>query len=375
MVEELKKFVRICQGQKGITGLETAIILIAFVVVAAVFAYTALSAGLFSTQKSQEAVYSGLEETQSTLELKGGVVAHGLGEIDDCESAWTAGDDANVTTSADGNTYIEGSHSAKLSIADGFSSGVVAYTDVTPNGGSWNLSNCSSVSFWIKTSSALTLNDGDLQLFLSESDTGSSQDETLDIPSSALDASWHKVTVSLSGTTSNYDAVKSVGLYANEDPGAVDIYLDIIETQPVLNTTDPMKAYANQLVFTVANVLGGEPIDFSTTTDADDDGILSDESSKSHKVIISYSDEYQQVTDLAWTKTAIGKDDDDNLLEDDEKFQITVDLSYINNHAGSDSEKLGTNRTFTIEVKPPKGAVLTIERTMPAKIKTINQLD
>jgi archaeal flagellin FlaB len=62
--------------QKGITGLETAIILIAFVVVAAVFAYTVLSAGLFSTQKSQEAVYSGLKETQSTMEILGSVVAY-----------------------------------------------------------------------------------------------------------------------------------------------------------------------------------------------------------------------------------------------------------------------------------------------------------
>jgi flagellin FlaB len=70
----LKKFLG---KEKGITGLETAIILIAFVVVAAVFAYTALSAGLFSTQKAQEAVYSGLKEAQSTLELKGGIVAVG----------------------------------------------------------------------------------------------------------------------------------------------------------------------------------------------------------------------------------------------------------------------------------------------------------
>jgi flagellin FlaB len=61
--------------EKGITGLETAIILIAFVVVAAVFAYTTLSAGLFSTQKSQEAVYSGLKEARATLELKGNVIA------------------------------------------------------------------------------------------------------------------------------------------------------------------------------------------------------------------------------------------------------------------------------------------------------------
>ena len=39
------------RGEKGITGLETAIILIAFVVVASVFAYTVLSAGLFASQK------------------------------------------------------------------------------------------------------------------------------------------------------------------------------------------------------------------------------------------------------------------------------------------------------------------------------------
>ncbi|RLC95272.1 MAG: hypothetical protein DRI39_00565 [Chloroflexi bacterium] len=72
----MRKLSRMRRDERGITGLETAIILIAFVVVAAVFAYTALSAGLFSTQKSQESVYSGLQETQSTLELRGGVVAY-----------------------------------------------------------------------------------------------------------------------------------------------------------------------------------------------------------------------------------------------------------------------------------------------------------
>jgi len=69
-----KRLKKTNRDERGITGLETAIILIAFVVVAAVFAYTALSAGLFSTQQSQDAVYSGLEEAQSTLELKGGVI-------------------------------------------------------------------------------------------------------------------------------------------------------------------------------------------------------------------------------------------------------------------------------------------------------------
>jgi flagellin FlaB len=72
----LSKLMKLHKNQKGITGLETAIILIAFVVVASVFAYTVLSAGLFSTQKSQEAVYNGLAETQSTMQIQGGVTAY-----------------------------------------------------------------------------------------------------------------------------------------------------------------------------------------------------------------------------------------------------------------------------------------------------------
>ncbi len=67
------------RDERGITGLETAIILIAFVVVASVFAYTVLSAGIFSSQKGQEAVYTGLQHARSTLEFKGDVVAHSTG--------------------------------------------------------------------------------------------------------------------------------------------------------------------------------------------------------------------------------------------------------------------------------------------------------
>jgi flagellin FlaB len=62
--------------QKGITGIETAIILIAFVVVASVFAYSTLSAGLFTSGKSSEAMYSGLEEVQGTIEIRGSVIGY-----------------------------------------------------------------------------------------------------------------------------------------------------------------------------------------------------------------------------------------------------------------------------------------------------------
>jgi len=77
MLRGLNKGLR--RDERGITGLETAIILIAFVVVASVFAYTVLSAGIFSSQKGQEAVYAGLSEARATMEIKGSMFAYGNG--------------------------------------------------------------------------------------------------------------------------------------------------------------------------------------------------------------------------------------------------------------------------------------------------------
>lgn len=55
------------------TGLEAAIVLIAFVVVAAVFAYVVLGAGFFTTQKAQETIHKSVEQSTSNLQLIGNV--------------------------------------------------------------------------------------------------------------------------------------------------------------------------------------------------------------------------------------------------------------------------------------------------------------
>jgi flagellin FlaB len=215
----LKKFLN---REKGITGLETAIILIAFVVVAAVFAYTALSAGLFSTQKSQEAVYSGLKEARSTLELRGPVIA--------------------TANSTGANGIIK------------------------------------------------------------------------------------------------------------------------------------------QITFTVANVLGGEAVDFTPpTAAATNNGTALTGTNATNKVVITYIDQNQKVENLYWTVTKLGKDDGDNLLETNEKFQIIVGNTDNTTNGGNlydalSANRLGINRTFNLEVVTPVGAVLTIERTTPAYIDTIMNL-
>jgi flagellin FlaB len=74
-MNRVKQLIRRLSEQRGITGLETAIILIAFVVVAAVFAFVVLSTGLFSSERSKETVYAGLEKTRGSMELSGAVVA------------------------------------------------------------------------------------------------------------------------------------------------------------------------------------------------------------------------------------------------------------------------------------------------------------
>ncbi|MDD1663505.1 MAG: flagellin [Methanomicrobiales archaeon] len=65
----MKKFAK----TEAFTGLEAAIVLIAFVVVAAVFSYVVLGAGFFTTQKAQQVVYSGVQQASSNLLILGEV--------------------------------------------------------------------------------------------------------------------------------------------------------------------------------------------------------------------------------------------------------------------------------------------------------------
>ncbi len=179
-------FNKVRHNQQGITGLETAIILIAFVIVASVFAYVVLSAGLFTTQKAKEAVYAGMEETRSTVEIKGDVIAKVV--------------DSEIT----------------------------------------------------------------------------------------------------------------------------------------------------EVYFTIGTRPGAEPVDFTDT------------SAGGNKVIISFQDQTQRLPTVNWTMQKLTYNNTDNLLDENELFQITVDLSSVDN--------VTAYHTFTLEVKPPVGAVLPIERTVPARV-------
>ena len=108
---------RFRKDEAGITALETAIILIAFVVVASVFAFTMLSAGTFSTERGKEAIYSGLTEVQTSMEIKGGVIVKATasttstaGIVSDVIFTLAnavGGQPVNLTTGADSVVVVE----------------------------------------------------------------------------------------------------------------------------------------------------------------------------------------------------------------------------------------------------------------------------
>lgn len=188
------------QTQKGITGIETAIILIAFVIVASVFAYVVLSSGLFSTQKAKQVISSGMEEASSAIQIKGNVYGH--------------------------------------------------------------------------------------------------------------------------------------------------------MTEGILDS----------IYFTIATTSEGNLVDFTDT------------SNNTNMVVITYADAYQVITSVDWTMQQLNTFNDDNVLDKNELFLITVDLTCASANV-TEEQKPGAYHKFQLEIKPPSGAVFVLERTIPARVDDIVNLN
>jgi len=61
-------------SRRGMTGLEVAIILVAFVITASVFAYMVLNVGFLTAEKAQSVISSGISEASSALYLDSDVI-------------------------------------------------------------------------------------------------------------------------------------------------------------------------------------------------------------------------------------------------------------------------------------------------------------
>ena len=110
----------------------------------------------------------------------------------------------------------------------------------------------------------------------------------------------------------------------------------------------------DEIVFQVSNAAGGEAVDVSPG-----------------ETIMQYMDAGQSTTLVNgdFTVTGLGNADTDNLVEPGELYEIKV--TGLVAKLGTD---LGTSTLFAIQVKPPKGAVLHIERRTPVATETYMDL-
>ena len=346
-----RTFNRLGRDQRGVTGLETAIILIAFVVVASVFAYTVLSAGIFSSDKSKEAIHSGLEQARSSMDIQGSVKATSVAATalnDTGGASWTAAT-GDITIATDTADYKSGTNSVELTIAAGFTSGLVAHAN-TASTVDLTSPKHYALRLWIKSDATVAADV--LQLVVDDDAGCASPLETINIGALAP-ATWdHTVLDIADPTAATLNSIDCVGIKAASDPGAVVLNIDLIEAPAELT----------QVSFVVANSVEGENIDLTTTTDVDGDGLIDDET-KLHKLSVIYTDKDQRTVDLAWTRLQLGLGDGDVELEPGERMRLTVLTHAANPIPVADT-------TFTLTLARGRGSDLVFTRTLPHALDT-----
>jgi flagellin FlaB len=70
---------KLLKQKRGMVGIEAAIVLIAFVIVAAAFSFMVVNMGLFSTQRGRETIQQGISEASSPLVIDGSIYARSNG--------------------------------------------------------------------------------------------------------------------------------------------------------------------------------------------------------------------------------------------------------------------------------------------------------
>ena len=150
-----------------------------------------------------------------------------------------------------------------------------------------------------------------------------------------------------------------------------------------------------KLTFPVSNSIADEPIDLTPSFTADGRGIDPDPAIVTVPVVVvSYVDKNQAIQAVPWTVRWLENSDGDNLLEADERAEITVwllnrdnavsdpesrsSLNYMSSGGMTgDSTVLSENDRFTLILKQhaPRGLPLNIFRSVPRVIREVNNLN
>lgn len=300
---------KIRRDEKGFTGLEAAIVLIAFVVVAAVFSYVMLGAGFYTTQKSKRVVDTGVKQASSSLTLDGQYIY------------------LVCSKEAGGNTGSNGNVSE-----------IYFYVTQTAGGTPVDLE---------KTSLTITTEEDFKQMFFE-----------------ALLEEEDSVYV-ITGEKNSGDVV-NVTTLSRETVSSISGYVRVGSTINI--TTDTTFASPGKDV-TVEKII---PIflEGASNSYVPAVGIVVDDSGTKYTIAAA----------KAWWYEATVSDDNDNVVEQNEKYKIIIAVN-VNSTAWntiwgttppwSGIGNIQPGDTIVIEVRPPIGAPLTITKTLPPSFEDL----
>ncbi|MEM1671475.1 MAG: archaellin/type IV pilin N-terminal domain-containing protein [Archaeoglobaceae archaeon] len=300
------------KNEKGFTGLEAAIVLIAFVVVAAVFSYVMLGAGFYTTQKSKQVVDTGVKQASSSLTLDGQYIY------------------LNASENAGGKTGSNGKVGA-----------IFFYVTQTAGGSPVDLE---------KTSIAITTASGYKQVFFKpliakddnvyykRNEAPPSSGELLERKSGdSIDSIQHllgnpslggQVNVSINNLWCNgtVEKITSIYLKYNDTTNETDYYMPAVSVY--INSTDVRDDFDN-CTFITSKGWWYEPVV------GDRDNVV--EANEKYKIIIAASVTNSTISNIVWKDTSPWEEIGD----------------------------IKPNDVITIEVRPPIGAPLSITKQLP----------
>jgi len=132
---------------------------------------------------------------------------------------------ANVTETKETTIIKEGSGARKLVIASGFTTGIIAYKNIS----TLNVSTKQKISFWIRVDATGGTVANTYRIDLCSDDNGTTPVNSFTIPIRLETARQYCITLSPDAGAGNLgSAIESIALYALLDPGSATVYVDNI---------------------------------------------------------------------------------------------------------------------------------------------------
>jgi len=387
-----RKFSR---SKRAIVGIEAAIVMIAFVVIAAAFAFMVVNMGLFSTQRSQEAIQQGLKEASCPLLIDGSILLKSVGANDvryaiiplkvlgaKYVPMWTNETIVSMkvgTQSALANMYAGINHDVDptgMSFDEIISRLTTVSETVVISSGSGTLSykpiKPSSVTITLSDGTAYT-DDGKGDLMYGTTDVGD-----IDYDDGTITVFQTDGTTPYDGTvTATYETIGNSATVVGEKdavdtatgtfsldnmpvlPGSVTITLTVTDSATTPNTFtvvltdggDGKVYYSGNTRGTIDYALGSVTIDFNQ--------LITDHGGTTPAQSASAVTNYKYIVNN-FAKLVVENDDGDDSLSFYEKGYLIIILDA--------SHKLQPRDGVVIEVRPEKSAPLTVSFTVPEAI-------